>query len=40
LVGQPCSRAHLSLRKQAAVLQTVRSVALVKDGVLYCSSIF
>ncbi|WP_373274523.1 CSS-motif domain-containing protein, partial [Enterobacter chuandaensis] len=27
------------LRKQAAVLQTVRSVALVKDGVLYCSSI-
>ncbi|MGX5108765.1 EAL domain-containing protein [Enterobacter cloacae] len=40
LVGQPCSQAHLTLRKQAAVLQTVRSVALVKDGVLYCSSIF
>lgn len=40
LVGQPCPLAHLVLRKQAAILQTVRSIALVKDGVLYCSSIF
>ncbi|EPF1231286.1 MULTISPECIES: EAL domain-containing protein [Enterobacter cloacae complex] len=40
LVGAPCSQAHLVLRKQAASLQTVRSIALVKDGILYCSSIF
>ncbi|HDR2891468.1 TPA: cyclic diguanylate phosphodiesterase [Enterobacter asburiae] len=40
LVGQPCTQAHLVLRKQAAILQTVRSIALVKDGILYCSSIF
>lgn len=40
LVGQPCQQAHLLLRKQAAILQTVRSIALVKDGILYCSSIF
>jgi hypothetical protein len=29
-----------ALRKQAASLQTVRSIGLVKDGILYCSSIF
>lgn len=40
LVGQPCTQAHLALRKQAAILQTVRSIALIKDGILYCSSIF
>ncbi|MFT2938750.1 CSS-motif domain-containing protein [Enterobacter sp. 03-F-08-SI-ECC] len=40
LVGQPCPQAQLTLRKQAAILQTVRSIALIKDGVLYCSSIF
>jgi hypothetical protein len=40
LVGQPCPQAHLALRKQAAILQTVRSIALIKDGILYCSSIF
>ncbi len=40
LVGQPCPQAHLALRKQAAILQTVRSIALINDGVLYCSSIF
>ena len=40
LVGKPCTVAHLVLRKQAAMLQTVRSIALVKDGVLYCSSVF
>ena len=39
-VGQPCSQAQLVLRKQAAILQTVRSIALIKDGLLYCSSIF
>ena len=36
----PCSVAHLPLRKQAAKLQTVRSIGLVQDGTLYCSSIF
>lgn len=40
LVGQPCASAHFLLRKQAASLQTVRSIGLVKDGILYCSSIF
>lgn len=40
LVGQPCDKVHLQLRKQAASLQTVRAVALIKNGILYCSSIF
>ena len=40
LVGESCPQAHLVLRKQAAMLQTVRSIALVQDGVVYCSSIF
>lgn len=40
LVGQPCTSAHFMLRKQAASLQTVRSIGLIKDGILYCSSIF
>ena len=38
LVGQPCMAIHLPLRKLAVMLQTVRSVALVKSGQLYCSS--
>lgn len=40
MVGAPCDQAHLILRKQAAILQTVRSIALIKDGMLYCSSVF
>ncbi|EFB3348529.1 putative cyclic diguanylate phosphodiesterase (EAL) domain protein [Escherichia coli H605] len=40
LIGLPCSVAHLPLRKQAAKLQTVRSIGLVQNGTLYCSSIF
>jgi len=40
LVGQPCEVAHLPIRKQAAALQTLRSIALVKSGILYCSSVF
>ncbi|MBU5601194.1 CSS-motif domain-containing protein, partial [Citrobacter sp. S55_ASV_140] len=40
LIGLPCSVARLPLSKHAARLQTVRSVNLVKDGILYCSSIF
>ena len=40
LVGQPCENVHLPLRKLAAALQTLRSITLVKSGVLYCSSIF
>lgn len=39
LIGLPCSVTHLALRKQAAKLQTVRSIGLVQGGVLYCSSI-
>ena len=38
LVGQPCEAIHLPLRKLAVMLQTVRSIALVKGGQLYCSS--
>ncbi|HEY2454897.1 MAG TPA: EAL domain-containing protein [Scandinavium sp.] len=40
LVGQPCENVHLPIRKQAAALQTLRSIALVKSGILYCSSVF
>lgn len=40
LVNQPCQNVHLMLRKLAASLQTVRSIALVQSEQLYCSSIF
>lgn len=40
LVGKRCPDIHLTLRKMAASLQTVRSVVLVTDGIVYCSSIF
>ncbi|EHX0653497.1 cyclic diguanylate phosphodiesterase [Salmonella enterica] len=40
LLELPCATAHLPLRKQAARLQTIRSIGLVKEGILYCSSIF
>lgn len=40
LVGTSCANAHLQLRTQAASLQTVRDIGLIKDGILYCSSIF
>ncbi len=40
LVGLGCGEAHLALRKQAATMQTVRSIGLIKNGILYCSSIF
>ncbi|ELY4322515.1 EAL domain-containing protein [Cronobacter turicensis] len=40
LVGMPCLQVHRQLREMAASLQTVRSIALVNDGILYCSSIF
>ncbi|WP_426617564.1 EAL domain-containing protein [Raoultella sp. R2A007] len=40
LVGKPCQDVRLPLRKLAASLQTVRSIALVKSRTLYCSSIF
>ena len=39
LVGQPCPQVQLALRQQAAILQTVRSIALIKDGILYLSLI-
>lgn len=40
LVGTPCETAQLKIRLHAARLQTLRSITLIKDGVLYCSSIF
>ncbi|STW13799.1 Rtn protein [Klebsiella pneumoniae subsp. rhinoscleromatis] len=40
LMGKPCPDIHLTLRKMAASLQTIRSVALVTSGIVYCSSIF
>ena len=39
-VGQPCRDIHLPLRKLAATLQTLRTIALVKSSILYCSSIY
>ncbi|KFC12867.1 Rtn family protein [Trabulsiella guamensis ATCC 49490] len=39
LVGQPCEAINLPLRREAAALQTLRSIALVKSGTLYCSSV-
>ena len=39
LVGQPCLQVQLALRQQAAILQTVRSIALIEDGSLSCLSI-
>lgn len=39
LIGLPCASAHLPLRKEVARLQTVRAIALVRNGVLYCSSV-
>ncbi|WP_039056592.1 EAL domain-containing protein [Enterobacter sp. Bisph1] len=40
LVGTPCNDIHPQLRELAASLQTVRSIALIRSGTLYCSSIF
>ncbi|BCU55369.1 EAL domain-containing protein [Enterobacter kobei] len=40
LVGKPCDDVHLRLRTEAASLQTLRSIGLVDNGILYCSSIF
>lgn len=34
LVGKPCPDIHLTLRKMAASLQTIRSVALVTSGIV------
>lgn len=39
LVPEPCNKADLSLRLQAATLQTLRSISLVKSGILFCSSV-
>ncbi|KNC94370.1 cyclic diguanylate phosphodiesterase [Trabulsiella odontotermitis] len=39
LVGKPCEAVNLILRKEVAALQTLRSIALVKSGTLYCSSV-
>lgn len=40
LVGQPCENVEGPLRVETARLQTLRAIVLVKDGVVYCSSIF
>ncbi|MEW7314723.1 cyclic diguanylate phosphodiesterase [Buttiauxella gaviniae] len=40
LVGIPCQAAQLKMSEYAARLQTVRSIGLIKDDILYCSSIF
>lgn len=39
LVGRPCEEVNGELRRQSAVLQTLRSISLVKEGILYCSSV-
>lgn len=38
-VGQSCEEANSLLRQQSARLQTLRSIALVRDGNIYCSSV-
>ncbi|MGB7801358.1 EAL domain-containing protein [Buttiauxella sp.] len=40
LVGLSCEIAQIKMREYAARLQTVRSIELIKDDILYCSSIF
>jgi len=40
LVGMSCQVAQLKMSEHAARLQTVRSIGLIKDDILYCSSIF
>lgn len=40
LVGEPCSRVQLKLRTIDSQLQTTRSIALVDNGFIYCSSVF
>ncbi|MFU0448400.1 EAL domain-containing protein [Pseudocitrobacter faecalis] len=40
LIGKPCNDNLLQLRQQVATLKTARSIFLVKDGILYCSSAF
>lgn len=39
LVGRPCDYANIELRKLSAKLQTLRSISLVRQGTLYCSSV-
>ncbi|MFN3069878.1 EAL domain-containing protein [Serratia sp. J2] len=40
LVGQPCDSVISTLRFRAAQNQALRSLLLVKDGKIYCSSLF
>lgn len=40
LIGKSCKDSELELRQRVADLKTVRSIFLVKDGILYCSSAF
>lgn len=40
LTGRPCDRIQQELRIQTAKVHTVRSVSLVENGVVYCSSVF
>ena len=39
-LGQPCENIHLPVLKEVVSLQAVRVIALVKSGVVYCSSTF
>lgn len=40
LVGLPCEQVQQALREHTARVSTVRSISLVKDGIIYCSSVF
>lgn len=40
LVGQPCNDVMTTLRFRAAQNQALRSLLLVQDGTIYCSSLF
>lgn len=40
LVSAPCDEINFQLREQVALVPFVRSVNLVKEGMLYCTSLF
>jgi sensor c-di-GMP phosphodiesterase-like protein len=40
LVGKPCNAVQGELRQYVARARTLRAISLIKNGILYCSSVF
>ncbi len=40
LVGKPCDDMHQALGQYVAKARTLRAIVLIKDSILYCSSVF